>query len=388
LRLLPWEYAVRNLGRAPLRLALMVGGSALVVMLVLVAGGFVNGMRQSLRSSGEDNNIILLGAGSEESVERSEVQSGVGTLLQASVPGIRTTLGVVHISPEVQLQTVLHETPDDQRRQAAPLRGFTPAAFLVHPRLRIVEGKLPEVGRDQIMVGALAHFALGLPQQRLAVGRQLWFENRPWTITGIFESGGTVMESEVWMPLTDLQIAARRDTISCVVATLGDADFSDVDLFARQRLDLELVALGEADYYRKQAQFFMPIQVMVIVTAGLVAVGGLLGGLNTMYAAFAARVRELGALQTLGYPRRAIVLSLIQESVLATGVGVLVACAIGILLLDGLSVRFSMGAFGIRIDSAVVAVGMLAGLLLGVIGALPPAFACLRLPITQALKSS
>jgi putative ABC transport system permease protein len=309
-------------------------------------------------------------------------------LLQASVPGIRSTLGVVHISPEVQFQAVLHESANDQRKQAAPLRGFTPSAFLVHPRLRLIQGKLPEAGRDQIMVGALAHIPLGVPSQRLAIGRQLWFENRPWTITAIFESGGTVMESEVWMPLTDLQIAAKRDTISCVVATLGDADFSDVDLFARQRLDLELVAMSEADYYRKQSQFFKPIQLMVIVTAALVALGGLLGGLNTMYAAFAARVRELGALQTLGYPRRAIVLSLIQESILATGVGALIACAIGMLLLDGLSVRFSMGAFGIRIDSAVIAVGLLAGLLLGIIGALPPAFACLRLPIPQALKTS
>ena len=38
MRLLPWEYGVRNLGRSPLRLVLSVAGGALVVLLVLAAG--------------------------------------------------------------------------------------------------------------------------------------------------------------------------------------------------------------------------------------------------------------------------------------------------------------------------------------------------------------
>ena len=107
-----------------------------------------------------------------------------------------------------------------------------------------------------------------------------------------------------------------------------------------------------------------------------------------MYAAFASRVRELGSLQALGYPRRAIVLSLVQESVLATAAGALVASAIALLVLDGLNVRFTMGVFGLNIDSTVLAMGLLAGLLLGVIGALPPAWRCLRLPIPEALKTA
>ena len=52
------------------------------------------------------------------------------------------------------------------------------------------------------------------------------------------------------------------------------------------------------------------------VVLGLCAFIGVLGGLSTMYAAFASRVRELGTLQVLGYPRSAIVLSLVQESAL------------------------------------------------------------------------
>jgi putative ABC transport system permease protein len=387
MRLLPWEYAVRNLARSPVRLVLSLAGSVLVVLLVLAAGAFVRGMDKSLRVSGGERNVILLGAGSEESFERSEIQPAAPGLALASIPGIKQRLGVAYVSPEVFLMTVLKETVEDDQGHQVMLRGITPAAFLVHNQARIVEGRAPDAGRDEVIVGALAGAKMGLPPQRLAIGQTLVFDNRVWTIVGRFEAPGTVMEAEIWTPLSDLQIAARRDNLSCVVLTLDAAEFDDVDAFAKTRLDLELVALRETAYYSKLSAFFRPIQVMVWTTAILIATGGLFGGLNTMYAAFASRVREMGSLQAIGYPRYAIVASLVQESVLASAAGALLAAGIALLALDGITVRFSMGAFGLLIDSMVLMMGLGAGLVLGVIGALPPAWRCLRLPVSDALKA-
>jgi ABC-type antimicrobial peptide transport system permease subunit len=106
-----------------------------------------------------------------------------------------------------------------------------------------------------------------------------------------------------------------------------------------------------------------------------------------MYAAFASRVREMGSLQAIGYPRYAVVVSLMQESVLASAAGALLAAAIALVTLNGITVRFSMGAFGLLIDSTVLLMGLAAGLLLGIVGALPPAWRCLRLPVSDALKA-
>ena len=223
----------------------------------------------------------------------------------------------------------------------------------------------------------------------MTAGAKVWFDGRAWTIVGAFEAPGTVMEAEMWCPLRDLQIAAKRDNLSCVVLTLAPGgEFGDVDAFCKQRLDLELIAMRETDYYDALSGFFRPIRAMVVATAVLIALGGLLGGLNTMYAAFASRVREIGALQAMGFSRGAIVLSLVQESVLATTAGALLACVAGLFVLDGLAVRFSMGAFGLVVDGPVLASGLLAGIALGVIGALPPAWRCLRMPITEALKAA
>lgn len=387
MRLLPWEYGVRNLGRSPVRMALSVLGSMLVVLIVLTAVAFVSGMEQSLHRSGGEHNVILLGAGSEESVERSEIPPHTGNLAAASIPGLMTRLNSPYVSPEVHVMLPLGLDRESPGTLRAMLRGVTPAAFLVHSQVRVIAGRSPRPGHDEIMVGRLAATQLGIPVERLVPGSTLWIEHRVWTVSGQFEAPGSVLEGEIWCPLADLQIASKRDNLSAVVVTLDRAEFADVDLFCKQRLDLELVALREADYYSKLNDFYGPIRGMVWVTACLIALGGIFGGLSTMYAAFNSRVRELAALQTLGYSRTALAISLVQESVLASVVGTLIAALLGFLLLDGVAVRFSMGAFGLNLDAKALLWALTSGLLLGIVGALPPAWRCLSMPIPDALKA-
>lgn len=388
MRLLPFEYAVRNLGRSPRRLVASVLGGALVVVLVLAAAAFVRGMEKSLLFAAESDNVILLGAGSEDSLERSEINPAAASLLAATVDGLRSRLGVVYSSPEVHLMTVVKTSRDAVSDYQAVIRGVTPTAFLVYPHVQITEGRAPRPGHNEMMVGRLVATRLGARPEDLAPGKALWFDNRPWTITGRFDAPGTVMNAEIWTPLNDLMVATRRTTISCVVASLGTAEFADVDAFCKQRLDLELVAIRERDYYSKLLKFFGPIRMMVWATAILVALGGLFGGLNTMYAAFASRVRELGALQTLGFRRLAIVVSFLQESLLTMSFGALLAAVVGLAFLNGIAVRFSLGAFGLVVDAPVLLTALGVGLALGVVGALPPAWRCLSMPITAALRAA
>jgi len=387
MRLLPSEYAVRNLGRSPVRLMLTVGGCVLVVLLVIAAAAFVRGMTQGLRASGSERNVILLGAGSDDGVERSEIGSGIASLVGASIPGLRTTLGVEHVSPEVHAHLPVWARAEEGGGPLVVVRGVTPTAMLVYERVQIVEGRFPEPGRDEVMIGRLAPVQMGLRERGVGPGSAVYIDGRPWSVVGRFVAPGTVMEGEIWAPLADLKTLMKRDTDSCVVLTLDDAEFADVDAFARQRLDLELMAIGEAAYYAKLEAFFGPVRLVVWATAVLIALGGVLGGLNTMYAAFSARARELGMLRCLGFRRRAILLSMVQESVLATLAGALVACVLALVVIDGTSVRFSMGTVGLVVDALVVVLGMAAGLALGLLGSLPPALRALRMEIPVSLKA-
>ncbi len=366
-----------------------VTGSALVALLIIAASAFVRGMEQSLADSGQARNVILLGAGSEESIERSEIGSGVPTQAIAGVRGIKSRMGQPCISPEIHMALTVGLTREEHAVSQVVVRGVEVSAFLVHPQVRISEGRMFNPGNNEVIVGRLASTRLGMNERHLAVGKTIWFDDKPWTIVGRFEAPNTVMDAEVWAPLNDLKVSAKRDTISCAVLTLAeDGELEDVAAFAASRVDLEIVAMSEGEYYRKLIAFYQPVRMMIWITAALIALGGVFGGLNTMYAAFASRIREIGTLQSLGFSRRAIVVSFVQESTLAATTGAIVAAAISLVLFDGFAIRFSMGAFGLRMDGATLATGLAAGLILGILGALPPALRCLRMPITQALKAA
>ena len=382
---LPFEYATRNLGRSPMRLLLTVFGSGLVVLLIMIAGGFMVGMKTTLDVSGAKNNIMLLGAGSIESVERSEVGMDTTGIVAGSIDGFRSRAGIEGVSPEIHIQMPIKVDGEDR---LILIRGIRPEAFLVHDNVSISHGHSPRNGRNEILIGKLTTRTLGFEAPEDAIGQSIMLDDDQYTISGVLEADGGIIEGEMWTSLTDLQVTSQRDTLSCVIVALDEAKPSDLDMFAASRIDLELAAISEDEYFSALSLFYKPIEYMVVMTCIMIAIGGLLGGFNSTYAAFASRVREVGTLQTLGYRRGAIALSLVQESILSASIGAIVACIIAIFALDGFTVRFSMGTFTLSMTVGIIALGVSSGLLLGVIGAIAPALRCLRLPIPEALRAS
>jgi putative ABC transport system permease protein len=389
MRFLPLTYAARNLGRSPARLAMSVGGGFLVSLLAMAGMAFVLGMDGALRASGHPRNVILLGAGSEESAERSEIAASTPGVVVASLRGLATIDGVPLASPEVNVALTVDARPQDAdvKPSTGIVRGITPAAFLVHPQVRLVAGRAPEAGADELALGRSAARAAGIDPD-CGGGPTVAVDGRPFRVVGAFEAPGTVMDGEAWMPIGDVLVLTKRETVSAVIVALAPgATPGQVDAFAQRRVDLELSAIPEPDYYAVQAAFYRPVQAMVVASAALVAVGAMLGGLNTMYAAFASRIREIAMLQVIGFSRAAIVTSMVQEALIASMAGALAAAVVAIVALDGRAVQFSMGTFGLSVDERVIAVGLASGILAAVAGCAMPAWRCLRMSIPSALKS-
>ncbi len=382
--MLPLSYALRNLFRDRSRLLQTIGGSALVVLLVMAATALNGGMAKVLSASGSARNVILIGTGSEESIQRSEVSALLGGIAEAGVRGVSKTLDKPAVSTEIHYMSFL-ETPDGKKGQGL-FRGVTPRALLVHPEVRLVEGTFPQAG--EVMAGRLAWRKLGMEEKDLKPGAEVILEGAEMTVSGIFAAPGTVMESEIWAALGDLNMLAQRDTVSCVVLRMETPeDFSEADLFAQQRLDLELTAMRESDYYAALGAFFKPLRIMTWITAGLVAAGAVFGGFNTLYAAFSSRIRELATLQAIGFGRGAVFLSLVQESLIACLAGTLLASVAALVLLDGTTIPFSIGAFTVTISPQVAVAGLVTGVALGILGSIPPAIRCLRPSLPKALRS-
>lgn len=384
-RLLPWDYGVRNLFRRPTRSALTFGGLSIVVLLVLVVVGFIRGLEKSLSATGNPNVVLVYALSSAADIENSSIAARTPGLLSASVEGIRQRHGVAYISPELYLGTRM-TTSNSIKPGMGLVRGVTTTAPLVRDRVQLVEGTWPQEG--EVMVGRLAHSKLGVSEKDLAIGQQVEFDGQEWTVSGRFAAAGSAFESEVWAPLGDLQTALKRQDLSLVAVSMDSPNMiADVDLFCRERVDLDLKAVGEAVYYASLQTHYRPVRMLGWVVVALVAGSGVFAGLNTMYGAVVGRVRELATLQAIGFRRRAILLTLIQEATLLACAGALIACILGLLFVDGLAVRFTMGAFMLRVDSVGIAVACGVAALLGVVGALPPAMKAMRLPVVEAIKS-
>jgi putative ABC transport system permease protein len=385
-RLLPWEYAIRNLFRRPLRTALTFAGLTTVILLVFVVVGFIRGLEKSLAVSGDPHVAILFALGMGENLEYSSIDTGSSDVAASSIEGIQERNGQKYVSPELYLGTEVTIPEKDQPRMGL-VRGVKPAVLLVRRQVEINQGQWPKAG--EVIVGRLAATKLGAAAGELAVGKTIKFEGRDWKISGTFTAGGAAFESEIWCKLDELQQAMKRQDISLVAVTLAPGvEFANVELFCMERLDLELQAVQESDYYATLQKDYGPVRMLAWLVVLLVSGAGIFAGLNTMYGSVVGRIRELATLQTIGFARRAMLLSLIQEGVILAAAASLAAALVALLFVNEASVRFTMGAFSLRVDDVAVLIGCGVGLLLGVFGAIPPAIRALRMPIVDGLKAT
>jgi putative ABC transport system permease protein len=384
-RLLPWEYAIRNLFRRPLRSALTLAALTTVIVVVLVVVSFIRGLERSLAISGDPQVAIVFALGMGENLEYSSVPARTAELVAASVPGIRQRQGADYVSPELYLATQI-TVGDGSEPRLGLVRGVTPSALSVRPLVEIEQGDWP--GPGQVLVGRLVAAKLGCTNEQIGVGQRLSFEGRTWQVSGVFSAADSVFESEAWCRLDELQQAMQRQDLSLVAVKLApNGDFADLDLFCKERLDLELQALREADYYASLQKDYRPVRTLAWFLVLLVSAAGVFAGMNTMYGSVLGRVPELAMLQTIGFVRRAILVSLIHEGLMLAATASVLASAIAIILMDGAAVRFTMGAFALRVDGVAILVGCGVGLGLGLLGAVPPAVRGLRRPVVEGLRA-
>lgn len=382
--LLPWEYSVRNLARRPVRTGLTLLAISIVILLIFIVVGFIRGLERSLRVTGDSDVVLISALNSEANLESSSIPARTPALVTASVSGTRSRYGVAYVSPEIYLGTRV--TVGHNNSALGLVRAVTSSAPLVRRRVRITEGDWPK--RGEVIAGRLASAKLGVDDHLLHVGQKVTFEGQTWTIAGRFVADGSAYESELWCSLDEFQQATKRQDLSLVALMLKPgASAAEISLFCKERIDLELRAVRETDYYGELQQHYRPVRLLAWTVVGLVTSAGIFAGLNMMYGAVAGRIREIAMLQAIGYRRRAILLSLIQEGVILSAAGSLISGLFAITVLNGLSVRFTMGAFALRIDGPAILIGCSAGLVLGILGALPPALKALRASVAVSLKA-
>jgi putative ABC transport system permease protein len=383
---LPFSYALRNLGRRATRTALTLGGVALVAFLVILMAAFARGLDRTVAGSGRADVAVVTGSTGETDLVRSFVSLGVARQIANGAPGVLEVDGRRAASVELHAATRVGD-------RVGLLRGVTPEAYLVHPVLTFVEGVEPRRPWE-IGVGRLAAARMGLPDEALAVGRKVALEGREWTVSGRFAAPGTVLEAEVWARLDDALVAMRRVDVSAVALRMtSPEDFPDVLEYVR-RPRFETTAIREAhpdappgedkSLFGTLRSRLAPLASVSWLMAGLVLVGGVFACTNTMFAAVLARTREMGTLRAIGYGPFAIGASLLQEALAIGAAGGFLGFAAATALGE-VPLRYPAGAFYLDVGSGVRFAGLGAALLAGFLGGLLPAVRALRLSITDSL---
>ena len=385
---LPLSYNVRNVAVRWKASLLAVLGIALVVAVLIVLWAMSSGFRATLGATGTDRNAIVTQKGSQ-----SELTSGISleTAATLAVDGrvARGADGAVLASPEMVVVANLVRRVDGKPTNVL-VRGVTPRVYDVRTGIRVVEGRRPEPGVSEIMIGRRIRDRVG----GLDLGQTVDLQRRTWRIVGIFESDGSGFESEIWGDADVMRQAFNRTggwqslTVRVVDPAAIPAWNDAIDRDPRYQVQI----LPERKYYADQAG---PLGTLLLFLAGFVStvmgIGAAFGAMNTMNGIIAARVREIGTLRALGFSRLAILVSFLVESALLALAGGLLGVVIA-LPFNGIESaagnQFSELAFAFRITPAAIVAGVLFAVGMGVLGGLLPATRAARLPVIEALRDS
>lgn len=365
----------------------VIGIMGVVVVFVAVLS-IAQGFRAAMTTAGDPSTIVVMRAGTDSEMSSVLVREQAQIIKDA--PGIARGSSGPKASAELFV-VVNHPKKSTGLDANVPLRGVEPGAFEVREKVRIVEGRRFEPGRNEIIVGRAAAGQFS----GLEVGRSVRWGENDWQVVGHFEAGGSVSESEIWTDALVLQGAYRRgDTFQSVYVTLTSPDglqaFEDT-LTTDPRLNV--MVERETDYLAAQSTVLRTLITSVGVTiAGLMAIGAIFGAVNTMYNAVASRTREIATLRALGFGAFPIVVSVLAEATLLALIGGLSGGLLAWAVFDGYQTStinwqsFSQVAFAFRVTPQLLAQGLICAVGMGLLGGLLPAIRAARLPIVTALR--
>jgi putative ABC transport system permease protein len=387
---LPLRYPLRSLWVRRARAALTVGVIALVVLAVGLLSGLVSSMKASLAGAGSPRNLIVLRKGAT-SDGASALPLEVYQALRFFDGVARDAAGEPLVSPELVVQPF--GTTRWGSRESAQVRGVEAPAFQLRDEVHVRQGRKLRPSSGEAIVGraAAARYAGAELGGLLALG------NSSWRVVGIFESGGSSLDSEIWVDARQLANDAKRPSPYSSLR-LRMADGADVSALIRRIEDDSCFALAasvESEYYAKQAASADALYLVVGGLAVLAGIGAAFGATNTLYAAVQARTREVGTLRALGFSRAAIAGSFLLEAALMALAGFGLGCALtwlGVVAIAALVGDVSTFAVdgtalvSLRVGGADLAAALALALAIGLGGALPPALRAARLRPVDALR--
>lgn len=419
---IPIQYNIRNLTVRWLTSLLTVFAFVIVVSLVTVMLAFVNGMQRLTDSSGRSDNVLVISASATDEAFSNLTPDAVASLENQA--GISRMNDQRLCSKETYLvvnQPIETPRPGGPKRRFLQLRGVDDA--LIAARVHDVqlypggnwfssagvqegesetdetlveavlgEGVARELGKDPSMQELPSVQSKG----RLDTGDVISFGGRQWKIMGVMKSAGSTMDSEIWTyrPLAAFIFGKQTYTSVLLRCDSPAAAKKLYQFLDKEYKDAAVKAFVETAYFASLSGTNQQFTFAILIVTVVMAIGGVFGVMNTMFAAISQRIKDIGVLRIVGYSRLQILTSFLLESLFIAMLGAFVGCALGYLC-NGFTATSVVGSgqgggktvvLKLIVDGEILSKGVVLALIMGLVGGLFPAAAAMRLKPLEAVR--
>ena len=360
-----------NLMRQRVRTALTVLGISIGITTVVALGIFVT----SIKASTEE---LLLAGGSDFAVGRAgSADLTFSTVTEREIADLEAYEEVEHVSgllmaiSRVGSNSFFFQFGID----AADLEFF---------EAPVIEGTAIGIeAQDEIMLGSTAASQLGAE-----VGDTVEVRDLNFVVTGIYHTGGSMLDGGGILPLATVQEYERKPevvTLAYVHARPG----TDIEtLTARIEEDhpnlATLVDIGDVGAVDQGLQMLDAIEIGISALA--IFIGGI-AVMNTMVMAVFERTREFGILRALGWRTRRIIQMVLGEALLLCLFAAVFGSLLAVLLTWAVNLFPTVSAFiSLKYTADVFVRGLVVGIGVALLGALYPAYRAARLSPAQAIR--
>jgi len=379
-----------NIRSLPRRLWMSFAATLAISVVVAVLLSFLsmsNGFKKTLEGAGSDKTAIVTRSGSKS--ELNSVLSNDVVNIITTAPGIAKNADGNPIY-SAELYVIVDGIKRTTNTKAnLPLRGIAAVGIDLRSNFEMIEGRMFETGRNEIIVGT----AILREFSGFELGTTVKFGKSEWTVVGIFSTGGSAFESELWADARTLQSQFRRgnsfQTIRVLLEDPGNIEGMLEAVKQDPRLILDVQT--EIDYFKEQGEALSGMVNLGWILSIVMSLGALAGALNTMYTSVADREREIATLRAIGFSNISAFFGTLTESLILSLIGGVIGTLAAYIFMDGLTTstlggNFTQVVFSFHMSADLFKSGLILALAIGLIGGFFPALRAARLPVVLAFR--